>query len=367
MSRNERHTSDMMNKGLLSRTECEVIRGIAILGIVLHNFTHWLRFAVKENEYTFTQGKADRLYELLNSPDGDLITHLLSFFGHYGVPLFLFLSAYGLVMKYEKATVSPVAAQPTPGVWHFTRYHFLKLFKMMVVGFVLFTLVDAVTYEPHHYRLLDIVAQLGLFNNLLEHPNNVIWPGPYWFFGLMLQLYILYRLLFFRKHWGIVVAVMVLVMVMQMVCDPTSEALNRLRYNSVGGLLPFGLGLLYARYARREWSKTAYAMMFLAGSVLLFVMSGNYYAWFFVPAVVCLLGIAGVKLMPAWLMKPLEWVGNISAAMFIIHPIARKIFIPVAHRGDVGAGLLLYMLAAVGLAWGIKLLLKKIPDPRLEA
>ena len=38
---------------LLNRAECDVLRGIAILGIVLHNYTHWLRPMVKENEYTF--------------------------------------------------------------------------------------------------------------------------------------------------------------------------------------------------------------------------------------------------------------------------------------------------------------------------
>ena len=42
----------------LSRTECAALRGFAILAIILHNYCHWLRLAVKENEYTFTAGKA---------------------------------------------------------------------------------------------------------------------------------------------------------------------------------------------------------------------------------------------------------------------------------------------------------------------
>ncbi len=42
-----------MDKPLLSRTECAALRGLAIIGIFLHNYCHWLGpMAVKENEYT---------------------------------------------------------------------------------------------------------------------------------------------------------------------------------------------------------------------------------------------------------------------------------------------------------------------------
>ena len=82
-------------------TQCSALRGLAIIGIFLHNYCHWLGLAVKENEYTFTIDKCRRLLEVMTHPDINLPVHLLSFFGHYGVPVFLFLSAYGLVMKYE--------------------------------------------------------------------------------------------------------------------------------------------------------------------------------------------------------------------------------------------------------------------------
>ena len=47
-----------MNKQqLLSIAESKALRGIAILGIILHNYCHFLGFAVKENEYTFDAEK----------------------------------------------------------------------------------------------------------------------------------------------------------------------------------------------------------------------------------------------------------------------------------------------------------------------
>ncbi len=89
---------------MLNRTECNILRGIAIVGIVLHNYCHWLRPIVKENEYQFNQHNVDWFNNVMAHGFNErTFFHLLSFFGHYGVPIFLFLSAYGLVMKYEGA------------------------------------------------------------------------------------------------------------------------------------------------------------------------------------------------------------------------------------------------------------------------
>ena len=36
-------------------TEALALRGLAIIGIFLHNYCHWLNPVVKENEYTYSQ------------------------------------------------------------------------------------------------------------------------------------------------------------------------------------------------------------------------------------------------------------------------------------------------------------------------
>lgn len=82
------------------------MRGIAILAIMLHNFCHWINGPiVKENEFRFRIERADGLFEALRNIDMYLPVQLISFFGHYGVPVFLFLSGWGLVMKYENSTL----------------------------------------------------------------------------------------------------------------------------------------------------------------------------------------------------------------------------------------------------------------------
>ena len=358
-----------MNEPLLTRAECAALRGLAIIGIFLHNYCHWLGPVVKENEYTFSQHNVDWLTAVMASPDGLLPAHLVSFFGHYGVPVFLFLSAYGLELKYGRSLYAPA--------FRFVAYHWKKLFSMMIVGFVSFTIVDAMTPGRWHYTLTQVEAQLAMVNNLLPDPDHNIWPGPFWFFGLMLQLYAVYRLLLYKRHWAWTAGAMVVCLGVQLAFAPESEALNWYRYNFMGGMLPFGLGLLYARYGNRIILTNLNTLSLLVSVVfcgfMVMWMSASYLLWSVVPLVVCILCVYVVKLLSqaarrpvgAWLMERLVWMGEISAALFVIHPTLRKVFIPISRHGDIYTGLLLYAIAAIGAAWLIRLVMTKIPKPQM--
>ncbi len=358
-----------MNEPLLTRAECAALRGLAIIGIFLHNYCHWLGPVVKENEYTFSQHNVDWLTAVMASPDGLLPAHLVSFFGHYGVPVFLFLSAYGLELKYGRSLYAPA--------FRFVAYHWKKLFSMMIVGFVSFTIVDAMTPGRWHYTLTQVLAQLAMVNNLLPDPDHNIWPGPFWFFGLMLQLYVVYRLLLYKRHWAWTAGAMVVCLGVQLAFAPESEALNWYRYNFMGGMLPFGLGLLYARYGNRIILTNLNTLSLLVSVVfcgfMVMWMSASYLLWSVVPLVVCILCVYVVKLLSqaarrpvgAWLMERLVWMGEISAALFVIHPVLRKVFIPISRHGDIYTGLLLYAIAAIGAAWLIRLVMTKIPKPQM--
>lgn len=323
------------------------MRGLAIIGIFLHNYCHWLGFAVKENEYTFTMSKASDLMQALAHPDLNLPIHLVSFFGHYGVPVFLFLSAYGLVMKYEKrGALSPKQTNVVP----FLKHHYVKLFKMMIVGFVAFTMVDAITPGAHKYHVMDILGQMFMFNNMMPDPDHVIWPGPYWFFGLMMQLYIVYRLLLWRKGDVYALLLIAVCWAMQAFCDPEGDTLNRVRYNFMGGVLPFCAGLLYARHGKQLTHGVRMTLMVIS-VVVVFFFSFNFQTWLWAPLFVCTASIGIVKLLPKTVNEWIAWVGTISAALFVLHPLTRKIFIPISRHGDVYTGLLLYIVASIALAW----------------
>ena len=353
-------------KELLTRSECTAMKGIAILGIMLHNYCHWLKDIVRENEFTWRQLRCDRLLEVLQQPDELLPMHLFSFFGHYGVTVFLFLSGFGLVMKYER---SPL---PEVGIWRFLRYNYLKLFRILVVGFVLFMMLDAITPAMHRYKASEVVAILGMYVNFLEHPAQVIWPGPYWYFSVTLQLYLLYRLVFYRwRHWSVVVALMAGCWIWQLCYCDDMVTLERLRYNLVGGLLPFGMGLLAARSEKLKemcgkLRLPLYAVLFMLSILFAFYFSLlSPQMWLWVPALAVVGTMALVKLMPQWLMPSVVWLGTISAAIFVMHPLVRKIFIRPYLQYDQYAGLLLFIVATLLVSWLVKKMIDKMPKPTL--
>ena len=346
------------------------MRGIAILAIMLHNYCHFIGRIVQENEYQFFASNNDKLWQVLSNPDALLPVHLLSYFGHYGVPVFLFLSGYGLVMKYEKS----LTPNPSPigeggyGVFRFVRYHYLKLLRMLIVGFTLFLCVDAVTPGRFQFHWDNVIAQLLMYINVLPTPDKIIWPGIYWFFGLMIELYIVYRLLLYRQKSWIVIALIAVCWLLQVFCDPEGETLNRLRYNFIGGMLPFGVGILAGRYVGHlhiHLSRWTWGAVLLGATILIVIMGFNYQSWLWIPLLIIVGTIALVKVLPQQLLTLVTWFGTISAAMFVVHPIARKLFITVAWRQDIYDGLILYVIVAIALSWAVKKVIDQIPSPKL--
>ncbi len=373
---NDREATENGGESLLTRAECNALRGIAILGIFLHNFCHWLNPVVKENEYQYFQHNVDWFAQCAARVNELFPAHVISFFGHYGVPVFLFLSAYGLEMKYGNGQGKAPDGRRVV-VSSFVRYHYLKLFKMMIVGFICFTVVDAMTAGSWHYNVAQIVGQLLMINNFYDQPDRNIWPGPFWFFGLMLQLYVVYRLLLYRRHWGWTVGLMAVCTVAQLFMDPEGENLNYWRYNFMGGMLPFGLGLLFARYGNKvmlvNLTFGSFLMSWVVCSFFIVSASGSFYTWAIVPALVCYASVYFIKTVSTlplpWLRTRigfvLGWLGNVSAALFVIHPAIRKVFITVSRQGDIYTGLLLYAIASLGAAWLVMKLMRHIPNPKL--
>ena len=373
---NDREATENGGESLLTRAECNALRGIAILGIFLHNFCHWLNPVVKENEYQYFQHNVDWFAQCAARVNELFPAHVISFFGHYGVPVFLFLSAYGLEMKYGNGQGKAPDGRRVV-VSSFVRYHYLKLFKMMIVGFICFTVVDAMTAGSWHYNVAQIVGQLLMINNFYDQPDRNIWPGPFWFFGLMLQLYVVYRLLLYRRHWGWTVGLMAVCTVAQLFMDSEGENLNYWRYNFMGGMLPFGLGLLFARYGNKvmlvNLTFGSFLMSWVVCSFFIVSASGSFYTWVIVPALVCYASVYFIKtvstlplpLLRARIGYVLGWLGNVSAALFVIHPAIRKVFITVSRQGDIYTGLLLYAIASLGAAWLVMKLMRHIPNPKL--
>ena len=351
-----------MRDDILSRVESQALRGIAILGIVLHNYCHFLGFAVKENEYTFTAEKPMQMLEKVMTMDKDLFIHFFSFFGHYGVPIFLFISGYGLVKKYEGTTL-----QGNEGTVQWIWKHFRKLFRLMILGYLLFMAIYFLrhTNGAQVFSIDRVIAHLTMTVNFLYWlPDKVIFPGPYWFFGLMIQLYILYRLVFYRwRGYGILLGTIVVCWLLQWwaaLSNPCDfNLLNYLRYNFIGGMLPFCMGIAYARYMKRHLSSVRYLLIVLFSAVGVVVGSMSVHTWLWVPLFITTGAVATIKLLPQWLMQPCAWFGGISAALFVMHPVMRELIISHYRKVDIYWGIVIYLLSAVALAMLLEYILRR--------
>ena len=386
----------MKNGVFLSRTESSALRGIAILGIILHNYCHFLGFAVKENEYKFDPSRPMQFLDKLFSLDSDLFIHFFSFLGHYGVPIFLFISGYGLVKKYEaqpKGGEPASAKEASPSGRFggaFIKKHFLKLFRLMIIGYLVFIGIYLLRHSDgaQVYSWDRVLAQLTMTINFFYFdPDHIIKPGPYWYFGLMLQLYILYILVIHRWRSNWLLAALAIGSVALESCFVDSpDWLNYIRYNFIGALLPFCMGIWIAREEEPLSNSippscspagapilrffTLHSSLFTLVVSALFVLFGSlsFWTWLLVPVFVVTGAIATVKLISNsslfTLHSSLSWFGSISAMLFVMHPIARELIISHYRRIDIYGGIFIYLLSSVALAMLLKWILQFIPNPK---
>ena len=170
----------------LTRKQCNGMKGYAILLIMIHNFVDHL-MGMGCNEMAYSPAATADFISMATSQLS--IWHIFSFTGWIGVALFLFASGYGLTRKYGSGNVNTS---------HFIRRHLVKLWILLIPVYLLYVMVQHFWCgEPHNWQ--SIITQLTFTINLLSYRNNqfVIEPGVYWFFGVILQFYLVF--LFIQK------------------------------------------------------------------------------------------------------------------------------------------------------------------------
>jgi len=169
--------------------------------------------------------------------------------------------------------------------------------------------------------------------NLFPTVNMIL--GPWWFFSLILQCYLLYRFVFARRRssgwlWGVTALTLLLQMGLYATDfhfewnGETVYALEYYRYNAPGHLLAFAFGL---EAARRQWTFPLW--MAPVGVVLTVVSAFNVWLWFFSPIFAVLGTVPWIQLLRRSnvLYTYAAALGGISAAVFAFHPIVRHYLI----------------------------------------
>ena len=104
--------------------------------------------------------------------------------------------------------------------------------------------------------------------------------------------------------------------------------------------------------------------MCVASVALFVVMQQSAVLWILSCLVAAVSIIAFVKALPPIVMPPLEWVGKISAFLFIMHPVVR--YFALVMKGTIGNHLLmaLYLIAALLAAAAYHRIAPHIPWPK---
>jgi hypothetical protein len=251
----------------------------------------------------------------------------------------------------------------------------------MIIGYLLFIGVYLLRHSDgaQVYSWDHVLTQLTMTINFLYFdPDHIIKPGPYWFFGLMLQLYALYILVIhrWRSKW-LLLALALGSVVLEACFAGSQDWLNYVRYNFIGGLLPFCMGVWMARKEPLSNSpegegnkKPPLGEVWWGLISALFVLFGSlsFWTWLLVPVFVVTGAIATVKLISNsslfTLHSSLSWFGSISAMLFVMHPVMRELIIGHYRKVDIYGGIFIYLLSSVALAMLLKWILQFIPNPK---
>ena len=226
--------SQLMDQTSLNKSECSFLKGVAIIFIILHNYCHEFPSAIEANEFKWIKENILLLYKQTIHPSYYIISDFFSFWGHYGIVIFLFISGYGLVIKYEKTSNSH-----SNSIFDFIKRHYLKLFHLMIWGFIANIIVNKLCTGYFFHDKWTIPGQLLFVINLI--PNAHINPGPYWYLGMTLQLYIIYIILMSNKNNYSTYFLLVICILLQLLCAPNGDVIFWMRRNFIGCYLPLEL------------------------------------------------------------------------------------------------------------------------------
>lgn len=322
---------------------------MAIIAIALHNYCHFFSFTVKENESSFSKQYPLDFFKA-SEFSYDFIYDIFSFLGWYGVPVFIFLSGYGLVRKYETPNGLPMH-KPS-----FLLDNWFKLFALLLPG-VLFFIGEDIWHFFHgggFDYLKNIKTQLILltFLNDAFAPWLGIRPGIYWYFGLTLEFYFLYALVLYRRSVKVLLLVTLASILLQLAIQyrlfgNTQPALWWCRQNITGWMLPFAFGNLYAR---AKSIPTFWIYISVCASIILFfpmMLDPALWQISLLCSIVLFITVSHISLKIPYWQNLWIYIGRLSPFIFASHAITRTYFYKYLspENGYIGLKFMAYIIA----------------------
>jgi peptidoglycan/LPS O-acetylase OafA/YrhL len=318
----------------LKKNDSLIIKGVGISLIVLHNLLHNIKTAPSQNEFNFSIEKTYSLISILYNDIYDLPRALISYFGHYGVQLFIFISAYGLTVKYYNKSQSFNAI--------FLRSYFKLLFPFLYV--LLFLIIYKIAFQHlsmHEvYKTYGISVLLKVFG--INIPGYSLSPvGPWWFIPMIIQFYLIFPLILFfiQKYKNTFLITLTIISL------TLSIYFNKkiIFFNVIGHIPVFCLGVFFAT------NKIKLSTINIGFVFIIFILAQfNPYLWFLSPSSFVLLFLSLYQKSNLKL-KYFKYIGAVSIFMFLINGFLREPFITIIKQSS--SNFLILSIAALYLLY----------------
>lgn len=313
----------------LTLDESNLIKGFAILMIIFHNYFHIIPPAPGENQFAFDALHFERFKQLLIADPLSIIRYSFSYFGHYGVQLFIFISGYGLYVSSKNKKIT---------YFRFMKERIRKLYPTLFL-ILIFLLVAIPIWEGsiNPATIKSLLLKFTFLFNFIPGEALAV-TGPFWFFSLIVQLYLLFPfLLKLVRNYGSETLLIIgaISLFLTIIFNDFFHSLDVSLYFLFIGQLPvFCLGIYFA-----SKPVTRLPNILILAALLIFSLGNSQELfWYFSPVAFTLFMLAFfLHLFPVisnvtWLNSFLLFSGSISLYLFAVHGIARFPFEYISEK-----------------------------------
>lgn len=338
----------------MDRQTTILLRGIAITCIVVHNILVGSFGFVRCNEMTYSVMRTTEFVSSIDSPSISFLGQMFAFLGWLGVPIFVFLSGYGLEKKYGGNAIE---------VKPYLKRNYLKLFLLLLPAVVFYILTFCL--QRDWTSVTSNILSLSLLGNIW-HFLIYLNPTVYWYFGLTWELYICFLLIkrFYTSSkinkmlilWG---GISIALQVFVYYTFENNVLFEWLRRNFIGWMSVFFLGIFCAN-TNRDVPVPSNTILQVTICVLLLpvmvLMNYHFISWLFIPfvALYAFLIFARVLTKTRFFNAFFMWIGTYSAAIFVMQTIARGISRRLFENVSIILMMLVYLFLTVILAIAYK-------------
>ena len=157
-------------------------------------------------------------------------------------------------------------------------------------------------------------------------------PGPYWYFGMTMQIYIIYRYVIHHRSTTFLISLTIVSLILMGLLYNYNSIVVWTKCNVIGWMAPLCIGIIVSNnlYKYDIQLNRKYLLALFVFSLLILIFCGkNYYLWLLTPIPVISIAISIVKMMPSTIWEKTQMIGNASLYILIIHPIVRDVTLPL--------------------------------------